>query len=132
MGRERITGTAILACNLVGIVAYGLLLYHYPMNVLQLSLSIAVAGVLGIVAWIGWTMATTPACTETVGGSKHSHTRIRSRERMSYDGVPVTVSGGAGLIGSLSIGLFFNGPLFPKYNERNGEKDQWIRLTGRL
>jgi predicted DNA-binding transcriptional regulator len=36
------------------------LLYAYSIVVLQITAFIAVAGVLVILAWIGWTMATTP------------------------------------------------------------------------
>ncbi len=61
MPSERVLGVIVLVCSLVGIAAYGLVLYTYPMVVLQLTLFVAVAGVLLIVAWIGWTMASTPS-----------------------------------------------------------------------
>jgi len=39
---------------------YGWLLYVFAMIILQLTAFLAVAAVLVILAWIGWTMATTP------------------------------------------------------------------------
>ena len=45
---------------MAGILVYGWLLYMFAMMVLQLTAFLAVAAVLVILAWIGWTMATTP------------------------------------------------------------------------
>jgi len=53
-------GTVILLASVVGIVGYGWLLYAFPTVVLQVTAFIAVAAILSILAWIGWTMATTP------------------------------------------------------------------------
>lgn len=61
MGRDRMIGFVILIASIVGIVVYGFLLYTYPIAVLQMTIFVAVAGVLAIVAWIGWTMASTPS-----------------------------------------------------------------------
>jgi len=73
MDRERAIGAAVMILSIVGIAVYGLLLYTYPVVVLQLSIFAAVAVVLLIVAWIGWTMASTPSQPavgkEPVGGS---------------------------------------------------------------
>lgn len=51
----------ISGASAIAIAVYGWLLYAFSMAVLQITSFIAVAGVLGIVAWIGWTMATTPS-----------------------------------------------------------------------
>jgi len=53
-------GGLILAGSIVGIVVYGWLLLSYSVLVLQVTAFLAVAAMLGISAWIGWTMATTP------------------------------------------------------------------------
>ena len=53
-------GGLILAGSIVGIVIYGWLLFSYSVLVLQVTAFLAVAAMLGISAWIGWTMATTP------------------------------------------------------------------------
>ena len=50
----------ILVASIVGIVVYTWLLFTYAILVLQITAFIAVAFVLIIAAWIGWTMATTP------------------------------------------------------------------------
>lgn len=43
-----------------GIVGYGVLLWLWPTVVLQVTAFMGVAVILGILAWVGWTMATTP------------------------------------------------------------------------
>ena len=55
-------GVAILVGCLLGIVIYFWLVFFSPWSLLILQLTgfIAVGGILGIGAWIGWTMATTP------------------------------------------------------------------------
>jgi hypothetical protein len=59
--KDQIVGVIILVAGIVGILAYGWVIYAYPIVVLQITAFLAVAGVLGIAAWIGWTMATTPS-----------------------------------------------------------------------
>ena len=58
-------GAAILAGCILGIIIYFLLVFdvfgeNVALWVLKLTAFIAVGGILGIGAWIGWTMATTP------------------------------------------------------------------------
>jgi predicted DNA-binding transcriptional regulator len=60
MNGDQAIGTAILAGSIIGVVAYAWLLYTYAMMVLQITAFVTVAAVLVILAWIGWTMATTP------------------------------------------------------------------------
>jgi predicted DNA-binding transcriptional regulator len=60
LNRDQTIGAVILIASVIGIVAYGWLLYSFSIVVLQITAFIAAAGVLGILAWIGWTMATTP------------------------------------------------------------------------
>ncbi len=52
----------LLIVSAVVIVVYGWLVFltEYALLVLQLTGFIAVAGVFGILAWIGYTLATTP------------------------------------------------------------------------
>jgi predicted DNA-binding transcriptional regulator len=81
MNKDRAIGAAILAGSVVGIVVYAWLVYAFPVVVLQVTAFVAVAGVLVVLAWIGWTMVTTPppvpfepeptfTQTETVAGSE--------------------------------------------------------------
>jgi predicted DNA-binding transcriptional regulator len=60
MSKDQSFGAAILVVSVLGIAVYGWLLYAYSIIVLQVTAFIAVAGVLAIAAWIGYTMATTP------------------------------------------------------------------------
>jgi len=55
-------GAVILVGCLLGIVIYFWLVFfsQWSLLILQLTGFIAVGGILGIGAWIGWTMATTP------------------------------------------------------------------------
>jgi len=60
MANDRVLGGGILGGSFVGIIIYGLLLYYWSTIVLQVTAFVAVALILGILAWIGYTMATTP------------------------------------------------------------------------
>ena len=60
MNKDQAIGAVLLVAGIVGIVIYAWLLYAYAIVVLQITAFIAVAAVLVILAWIGWTMATTP------------------------------------------------------------------------
>jgi predicted DNA-binding transcriptional regulator len=60
MNKDQGIGAVILVASIVGIVVYTWLLITYAILVLQITAFIAVALVLIIAAWIGWTMATTP------------------------------------------------------------------------
>lgn len=60
MNKDQTIGSAMLIVSLICVVAYAWLLYGYTIIVLQITAFIAVAGVLMIIAWVGWTMATTP------------------------------------------------------------------------
>jgi predicted DNA-binding transcriptional regulator len=60
MNKDQGIGAVLLVAGIVGILIYAWLLYAYAIVVLQITAFIAVAAVLVILAWIGWTMATTP------------------------------------------------------------------------
>ena len=60
MHKDQAIGAIILVASIVGIIVYAWLTYAYPIVVLQITAFVAVAAVLLILAWIGWTMATTP------------------------------------------------------------------------
>ena len=59
---DRAVGAAVLVGSLVGLGVYFYLLFLSPWAwlLIQLSAFLAVAAMLFIVAWIGYTMATTP------------------------------------------------------------------------
>jgi predicted DNA-binding transcriptional regulator len=60
MNKDQGIGAVLLVAGIVGIIIYAWLLFAYAIVVLQITAFIAVAGMLVILAWIGWTMATTP------------------------------------------------------------------------
>ncbi|MEM2028124.1 MAG: transcriptional regulator [Candidatus Bathyarchaeia archaeon] len=62
MGRDQVVGVLLLIAGVVGIVVYGWLVFlsEWSILVLQLTGFIAVATILAIFSWIGYTLATTP------------------------------------------------------------------------
>jgi len=62
MSKDQIIGVAILIGSIGGILIYFYLVFlsTWILLTMQLTAFIAVAGVLGILAWIGYTLATTP------------------------------------------------------------------------
>ncbi len=60
MPNDRAVGGGIFAGSVLGILAYAGLLYYFPIYILEITAFVAVALLLGILAWIGYTMATTP------------------------------------------------------------------------
>ena len=60
---DKISGYAVLFGSLLGIACYYYLMFLSPwaLLVVQISAFLAVAAVLMIVAWIGYTLATTPS-----------------------------------------------------------------------
>ncbi len=63
MSRDQGLGTLFFVAGVVGVFFYGWLVFMSEWRLLALQATgfIVVAGVLGIVAWIGYTMATTPS-----------------------------------------------------------------------
>ena len=60
MANDRTVGGGIFAGSVLGILVYAALLYYSPLFILEITALLAVALLLGILAWIGYTMATTP------------------------------------------------------------------------
>lgn len=62
MNRDQIMGGLIMAAAIIIIVIYAWILFltEWWRILLEITAFIAVAGVLGIIAWIGYTLATTP------------------------------------------------------------------------
>ena len=63
MEKDQLIGLIILICSTIGIIVYGWLLFYTDNTVLVLQITafFAVAFLLVILAWIGWTMARTPS-----------------------------------------------------------------------
>ncbi len=60
MANDRAIGVGIFAGSIVGIILYGALIFTWPLIVLEITAFVAVLVLLAILAWIGYTMATTP------------------------------------------------------------------------
>lgn len=62
MSRDQVIGVLLVLVGIVGIILYAWLVFltEWSYLILQLTGFVAVAGVLGILAWIGYTLATTP------------------------------------------------------------------------
>lgn len=62
MGRDQVLGLLILLVSLIGIAVYSWLLFftNWDLIILKLTAFIAVTGLLALIAWIGYTLATTP------------------------------------------------------------------------
>lgn len=60
MANDRAIGGGIFGGSIVGIILYAALLWFIPQATLEVTAFLAVALLLGILAWIGYTMATTP------------------------------------------------------------------------
>jgi len=60
LNSDQVLGAFILVGSIIGIVVYAVLLYYIPIWTLQVSAFLAVVFAFGILAWIGYTLATTP------------------------------------------------------------------------
>jgi predicted DNA-binding transcriptional regulator len=62
LAKDQALGAVVLVVCVLGILIYGWLVFltDWSLLVLELTGFIAILGILGIGAWIGWTMATTP------------------------------------------------------------------------
>jgi predicted DNA-binding transcriptional regulator len=62
MHKDKVIGVGLMAVGVIGILLYGWLVFFSPWQVLilQLTAFVAVAAVLGILAWVGYALATTP------------------------------------------------------------------------
>jgi predicted DNA-binding transcriptional regulator len=62
VSRDQVVGVVLMLVSISIIIVYGWLLFftEWTLLLIQLTLMIAVAAVLGVVAWIGYTLATTP------------------------------------------------------------------------
>jgi len=65
MNKDNVIGAVILVASIAVIAVYIWLIFFPPLTgldifILKLTGSVAVAGIFGILAWIGYTLATTP------------------------------------------------------------------------
>ncbi|MCS7367729.1 MAG: transcriptional regulator [archaeon YNP-WB-062] len=62
MGSDRVVGALLMALSAAVIIVYGWMVFftEWSLLLLQITGFIAILGVFGILAWIGYTLATTP------------------------------------------------------------------------
>ena len=60
MANDRAVGAIIFVGGILGIIIYGVLEYYWESEVLAITAFLGIALLLGILSWIGYTMATTP------------------------------------------------------------------------
>ena len=91
MNSDQVLGAFILLGSIIGVVVYAVLLYYIPIWTLQVSAFLAVAFAFGILAWIGYTLATTPPPKpieeiekEVEAETKESKTESETKEKSSY------------------------------------------------
>jgi len=60
---DKVIGFGLIALSVVAVIVYGYVLFASPYSVVVLKLSVflAVAVFFGILAWIGYTLATAPS-----------------------------------------------------------------------
>ncbi|MCL4343526.1 MAG: transcriptional regulator [Nitrososphaerota archaeon] len=61
MSNDKALGALIMVVSIIVIFVYAYLDVAYPLILLQVTAFIAVAAILGVLAWIGYTLLTTPA-----------------------------------------------------------------------
>lgn len=62
MSRDQVVGVLLMFIAIIVIILYAWILFftEWALLLIQISLMIAVIALLGIIAWIGYTLATTP------------------------------------------------------------------------
>ena len=62
MSKDQAIGILLLVASIVGIIIYGWIVFftEWFLLLLQITGFIAVAGVFGVLGWIGYTLVTTP------------------------------------------------------------------------
>jgi predicted DNA-binding transcriptional regulator len=83
LANDRTLGGGVLAGSIIGIIVYGLLLCFWPIRVLEITAFLAVVVLLGILAWIGWTMATTPP-PESITEATQTLTTVSAGKQLKH------------------------------------------------
>jgi predicted DNA-binding transcriptional regulator len=77
LGKDRLVGAGIVVASIAAAIAYLVLFYlGYGALIVSIVVSAAVLVLLGILGWIGWTMATTPS-PEPIGASGEEEKKVK-------------------------------------------------------
>jgi predicted DNA-binding transcriptional regulator len=62
MSRDQFIGVLLMFVSIAVIIGYAWILFftEWTLLLIQITLMVAVAALLGIIAWVGYTLATTP------------------------------------------------------------------------
>jgi len=89
MNKDQVLGAVLTAGSIVGIAAYAWLVFiaerWIQELVIRLTGFIAVAGLLGILAWIGYTLATTPPPPSIEEIEKELEEEIKEEEKKAEE-----------------------------------------------
>jgi len=80
MNTDQILGAVIMIISILAIIVYGYLIFMYPLIVLQITVFLVIAVILGILAWIGYTLLITPA-PKPVEEKSESNKQIEQTEQ---------------------------------------------------
>lgn len=87
MNKDQFLGLGILVSSVAGIILYAWLVFLVaPIIVLQITAFVAILALLGILAWIGYTLATTPPPKPIEDIEKELEAEIKSNEKASEEG----------------------------------------------
>ena len=97
MSRDQLLGAVVLVLSILGIIVYGWLMFFtgFWQLVIKLTAFVAVAGILGILAWIGYTLATTPPPKPIEEIEKELEEELKKTEETSQGGVEENKQGSA-------------------------------------
>ena len=89
ISRDQALGLLTLAGSLVGVIVYGILLFSLgdavSLLTLQVTAFLAAASILGILAWIGYTLATTPPRSPQTRSKKRSRRNLKGWKKLKRE-----------------------------------------------
>jgi predicted DNA-binding transcriptional regulator len=98
MSRDQAIGVLLMLISIAVIIGYAWILFftEWTLLLMQVTLMVAVAALLGIIAWIGYTLATTPPPKPIEEIEKELQQELKtSEEESSREEVEQEGSGGS-------------------------------------
>jgi len=123
VSKDRVVGAGLMAVSIIVIAIYLWLLFippagWVPMLVLEITAAIAVVGVLGILAWIGYTLATTPPPKPIEEIEKELEDELKKLEKETPEEKPSETKPASGEVGAAS------GSSTPKADAKGSESSK--------
>jgi len=87
MSKDQVVGALLMVLAVAVIIAYGWIVFftEWSLLLLQITGFIAVAGVFGILGWIGYTLATTPPPKPIEEVEKELEVELKNLESKSVE-----------------------------------------------